>query len=126
MFFFVFFLNLLINFFLKIFLWAFLDLIWIFWILFKVTKVTSTEHQKGPNITALTALFWPKGKIKASTEGWSQPQELEVSPRSRLYLLVCYKRKIIGAKNIYLPFGPAKSNPILAIVCHVIDASAIF
>ena len=38
-------------------------------------------------ILALKALFFPKGN-KASVEGRSPPQELEVSPRSGLYLLV--------------------------------------
>ena len=41
--------------------------------------------------TALKAIFLPEGQKKASAEGRSPPQELEVGPRSGPYLLVSIK-----------------------------------
>ena len=58
-------------------------------LLLKVTKVT-TQHQKWPKMgqnSKIGSLFARRGK-KASAEGQSPPQELEVGPRSGPYLLV--------------------------------------
>ena len=55
-----------------------------------VTEVT-TEHRKIPKITnSIKSSFL--APIKASVKRQSFPQELEVSPRSRMYLLVKLKR----------------------------------
>ena len=69
-------------------------------VLLNVTEVT-TEHQKWPKIGthSVKAFFCPKGK-KASAESQSPPQELEVSPRSGLYLLVALYRKAARWYNI--------------------------
>ena len=57
----------------------------------KVTKVT-TGHQKllkmGQN--SIISSFFARRSKKASAEGGSSPQELEVGPRSWPYLLVTY------------------------------------
>ena len=97
--FFIFFLFwiLILNFFwfLK-FLNYFLIFFWFFglfskWLrlLLKIAEVT-TEHQKWPKISTnsvKSSSFAQRAK-KASAEGWSPPQKLEVSPHSGLYLLV--------------------------------------
>ena len=85
------FLNFLIN---K--KWTFLDLfdfIFLFFsklltLLINFTEVT-TEHQKWPKIitNSVKRRFFARRPKKASAEGLSSPQELEVSPRSGLYLL---------------------------------------
>ena len=69
------------------------------WIPFKVTKVTIKSYQgyywtpkiakNGPK--QHNKLFFARRAKKASAEGRSPPQELEVSPRSGLYLLVVLK-----------------------------------
>ena len=100
------------------FLEDFLDYFWIFWIIFgffldffllflfffygffskllwlllKITKVT-TGHQKWPK--QHNKLFFAQKTKKASAEGPSPPQELEVGPRSGPYLLVSMKKKKI-------------------------------
>ena len=58
-------------------------------LLLKVTKVT-TGHQKLPKMgqNSIISSFFARRAKKASAEGRSPPQELEVSPRSGLYLLV--------------------------------------
>ena len=58
-------------------------------LLLKVTKVT-TGHQKLPKMgqNSIISSFFARRTKKASAEGRSPPQELEVSPRSGLYLLV--------------------------------------
>ena len=61
-------------------------------ILLKVSRVT-TEHQKWPKMnqnSIKSSLFAQRAK-KASAEGQSLPQELEVGPRSGPYLIVIYK-----------------------------------
>ena len=66
-------------------------------LLLKVVKVT-TEHQKLPKMsTSCMKSFFllPKSQKKASTEGQSFLQELEVSLGSGLYLLVYTKSKTI-------------------------------
>ena len=61
-------------------------------LLLKVTKVT-TVHQKLPKIgqNSLIIFFFARRAKKASAEGQSPPQELEVGPRSEPYLLVLHK-----------------------------------
>ena len=61
-----------------------------------VTKVT-TGHQKWPKMgqNSIIRSFFARRAKKASAEGRSPPQELEVSPRSGLYLLVYYKKKAL-------------------------------
>ena len=44
------------------------------------------------------ALFWPKRQEKVLAKGQYSPHELEVSPRSGLYLLVIFKG---GSRLIY-------------------------
>ena len=58
-------------------------------LLLNVTEVT-TEHQKWPKIStnSVKSSFIARRGKKASAEGRSPSQELEVSPRSRLYLIV--------------------------------------
>ena len=58
-------------------------------LLLKVPKVT-TGHQKLPKVVqnSIISSFFARRAKKASAEGRSPPQELEVSPRSGLYLLV--------------------------------------
>ena len=62
-------------------------------LLLKVTKVT-TGHQKLPKMgqNSIISYFFAR---KASAEGRSPPQQLEVSRRSGLYLLVY-------SNNLYL------------------------
>ena len=62
-------------------------------LLLKVTKVT-TGHQKMPKMgqNSIISSFFARRAKKASDEGRSPPQELEVGPRSGPYLLVPYKR----------------------------------
>ena len=62
-------------------------------LLIKVTEVI-TEHQKWPKIcknNIKSHVFAQRAKI-ASAVGQSPPQQLEVSPRSVLYLLVCEQK----------------------------------
>ena len=82
---------------------SFLCFFWIFWIfwtfciLCSVTKATTKSYQ-GYYRTPKMALnstkqhnkdfFLPEGQKKSSAKGRSPLQELEVGPRSRLYLLV--------------------------------------
>ena len=58
-------------------------------LLLKVTEVT-TEHQKWPKISenSIKSPTFAQRAKKAPALGRSPPQELEVSPRSGLYLLV--------------------------------------
>ena len=84
-----------------LYFWKFLEIFWIFLgffrffgIPFKVTNVTTKSYQgyywtpknakNGPK-QHNNLFFCPKGK---KSLGRSPPQELEVSPRSGLYLLV--------------------------------------
>ena len=57
-------------------------------LLLKVTKVT-TGHQKLPKMgqNSIISSFFARRAKKASAEGRSPPQELEVGPRSGPYLL---------------------------------------
>ena len=78
--------------------WIFLD--FFFWLLLlklllKVTKVT-TGHQKLPKMgqNSILRSFLARRAKKASAEGRSPPQELEVSPRSGLYLLVYFQNSL--------------------------------
>ena len=76
--------------FFKVF-WNFSDffLLLLLMLLLKVTKVI-TGDQKMPRMgqnSIISSFFAPRAK-KASAEGRSPPQELEVSPHSGLYLLV--------------------------------------
>ena len=78
-----------------------------------VTMVT-TGHQIWPKMgqNSIISSFFPMGK-KASAEGQSSSQELEVGPRSGPYFLVC----IIRQFSIYLPWVtllPVGCNPDLA------------
>ena len=61
-------------------------------LLLKVTKVT-TGHQKLPKMgrNSIISSFFAQRAKRASAEGWSPPQELEVGPRSGPYLLVFFK-----------------------------------
>ena len=74
-------------------LWIYLDF---FWVPFKVTKV-STKSSQGFYWTPKMAknepkqhnkLFYSLWAKKATAEGRSPPQELEVGPRSGPYVLV--------------------------------------
>ena len=58
-------------------------------LLLKVTKVT-TGHQKLPKMgqNSIKRSFFDRRAKKSSAKGRSPPQELEVDPRSGLYLLV--------------------------------------
>ena len=92
------------------FLRFFLDFFVFFWFLSKllrlllnVTTVT-TGHQKLPKIGKKSFFFLPQGQKKASAKGRSPPQELEVGPRSGLYLLVILKMVfLVGC--LLDPFG---------------------
>ena len=84
-----------------VFCYGFLEFFWDFFLpcfkiifkvaklLLKITKVT-TEHQKWPKIriSSVKSFFFSLKDKKTSAEGRSPPQELEVSPQSRLYFLV--------------------------------------
>ena len=61
-------------------------------LLIKVTEVT-TEHQKWPKVSqkSIKSPFFARRAKNASDGGRSPPQELEVSPRSGLYLLMFSK-----------------------------------
>ena len=63
-------------------------------LLLKVTKVT-TGNQKMPKMgqNSIISPFFARRAKNALAEGRSPPQELEVSPRSGLYLLVFLKTK---------------------------------
>ena len=90
-------------FFLKIFeIFGYFEDFWFFFGLFvfflellrlilKVTKVT-IGHQKLPKMGQNSKInsFFARRAKKASAEGRSPPQELEVGPRSGPYLLVHY------------------------------------
>ena len=78
-------------------------------LLLKVTHVT-TGHQKLPKMgqNSIIRSFFARRAKKASAEGQSPPQELEVGPRSGPYLLVI----IIIFVLIY-----SSSDACLAIVC---------
>ena len=56
----------------------------IIWIIFKVTKVTTKNY----GVKSVKSLFFARRAKKALVKGQSPPQELEVSQRSGLYLLV--------------------------------------
>ena len=73
-----------LDFFGFIFFWLLLLML-----LLKITKVT-TGHKKLPKMgqNSIISSFFARRAKKASAEGRSPPQELEVSPRSGLYLLV--------------------------------------
>ena len=63
-------------------------------LLLKVTKVTTGQQKltkMGQN-SIITSFFAQRVK-KASVEGQSPPQELEISPRSGPYLLVTFNLK---------------------------------
>ena len=93
----------------KWFLRSFMYLIWGFFCMFffgffskllrlllKVTKVT-IGHQTWPKMdqSSITSYFIAqRANKKASAKGWSPPQELKVSPRSRMYLLVNINKDI--------------------------------
>ena len=61
-------------------------------LLLKVTEVT-TGHQKWPKMgqSSIISSFFARRTKKALDEGQSPPQELEVGPRSGLYILVPLK-----------------------------------
>ena len=71
------------------FFWGFLSKL--IRLLLKVTKVTSghKNRQKWPK-QHNKLFFLPEVQKKASAEGQSPPQELEVGPRSGPYLLVLF------------------------------------
>ena len=71
-------------------------------LLLKVTKVT-TGHQKLPKMgqNSIISSFFARRAKNASAEGRSPPQELEVSPRSGLYLLVVVKLNVSCLKGIH-------------------------
>ena len=64
----------------------------VIWLLLNVTMVT-TGHQKSPKMgqNSLRSSFFARRAKKASAEGQSPPQELEVGPRSGPYVLVYCK-----------------------------------
>ena len=66
-------------------------------LLLKVTKVT-TRHQKWPKMgqNSIISSFFARRAKKASAKGGSPPQELEVGPHSRPYLLVVIIGKILA------------------------------
>ena len=68
----------------------FLDFFWTFWILFKVTTKSDQGYYWTPKIgqNSIIRSFLAQRAKKASDEGRSPPQELEVGPRSGPYLLV--------------------------------------
>ena len=76
---------------LRLFFFIFLFCSKLLRLLINVTEVT-TEHQKWLKIST-NSVKSPKGK-KSLGLGRSPPQELEVSPRSGLYLLVRIKTEI--------------------------------
>ena len=69
-------------------------------LLLKVTKVI-TGDQKMPKMgqNSIISSFFARRAKKASAEGRSSPQELEVSPRSGLYLLVKLHKEV-DHKNV--------------------------
>ena len=79
------------------FFYFFLDFFGFLGFFFKVTNVT-TGHQKLPKMgqNSIISFFFARRAKKTSAEGRSPPQELEVSPRSGLYLLVLLKQEIIS------------------------------
>ena len=68
-------------------------------LLINITEIT-TEHQKWLKIStnSVKSSFFVRRAKKASSEGRSPPQELEVSPHSGLYLLVTVKDKFMEEK----------------------------
>ena len=112
------FLHLFLFFFYLLFL-IFLFFFWIFWmfseifgfffkwfsgfhsqllrLLLKVTKVT-TGHHKLPKMGQNSIIK------KVSAEGQSPPQELEVGPHSRPYLLVCYDEAFVKKQSIIVKY----------------------
>ena len=74
-------------------------------LLLKVIKV-NTGHQKLPKMgqnSIISSLFF--AQKKASVEGRSPPQELEVGPRSRRYLLAGVQHKsILSVGQLYLDY----------------------
>ena len=82
----------------------FSDFTWIFWMFFKVTKVTTKSYlgyywtPKRPKISS----FLPKGK---KCVGRSPPQELKVSPRSQGFIgNICQRRSSYCTVEILHPF----------------------
>ena len=53
--------------------------------------------------TSRISSFFTRRAKKTLSEGRSRPQELEVSPRSGLYLLVCRKVLWFSSRNSYSP-----------------------
>ena len=93
------------------FFFEFFEIFWIFFVclllllmlLLKVTKVI-TGDRKMPKMgqNSIISSFFARRAKKASAEGQSPPQELEVSPRSGLYLLVYIgRKKLILTKNVF-------------------------
>ena len=92
------------------FSWTFWDFFCIFWIIFdffkllslllKVTKVNN-KHQKSIKLaTQNNKLIFAQRVQKASYKDQSPPQELEESPHSVLYLLLC--------SPIFSPYFPVQ------------------
>ena len=73
-------------------------------LLLKVTKVT-IGHQKLPKVgqNSIITCFFARRAKKASAEGRSPPQELEVGPRSRPYLLVNFKTILLKKETNQCP-----------------------
>ena len=90
-------------------------------LLLKVTKVT-TGHQKLPKVVqnSIISSFFARRAKKASAEGRSPPQELEVGPRSGPYLLVAVIRVAPGSSDV-IAHGNGKNREVqkpLLITLH--------
>ena len=100
-----------------------------FWIPFKITKVTTKSYQgyywtpkiakNGPK-PHNKFFFCPKGK-KASDEGRSPLQELEVGPRSGPYFLVSIKYNGTFARSIMKPLAVHYFH----LICVVEDSQSM-
>ena len=106
------------------FFFNFLGLILVFFlggISFKVTKV-STKSYQGQN--SIIRSFFPQRAKKAVAEGHSPPQELEVGPPSRLYLLVLLKsEKLIDTLNIIHMKSKISIKNIIGFFCAKINTT---
>ena len=91
-----------------------------------VTKVT-TGHQKWPKMgqNSIRSSFFARRAKKASAEGRSPPQELEVGPRSGPYLLVYIKVKTQMLKKYNIAAKKSKFDRrgiLLKSVCSSVPA----
>ena len=82
-----------------------MDIFFLLMLVIKVTEVT-TQQQKCLKMStnSVKSFFFARRAKKASAEGRSPPQELEVNPRSGLYLLV----PMIQGKN--QGYGQSREN----------------